>query len=509
MIEKQVVVIGAGISGLKTASELYAKGCKSCVVLEARDRIGGRLYTAPGYNNNKYDLGASWHHDTLVNGLFLEEVGLPKEERAAFVFDDDAMIVFDKERGRVDQDPEMALEVLMEELLKFNQLQYFEDLDVKDVNYFETIVKYLYERRDLLTDEQIQYLPQVARFMESWHGIDWKTQSSKCLEIAHQGRNAFVLNYDTIVKRVGSAIPQEWIKMETEVSEIDSEGKKVVVTTKTGEKYACDYVVVTIPQSILAHSLKPEPRKGRIEFNPPLASGIQDAFKKTHYGSLGKVVFEFKDCCWSRKRSRVLSLGSSTPDITAKVRDADDLASLVEKLNLDTQYNFKNGESWDFPLFFVNLAKHTDIPSLILLMADPLTAYIESLPDKEKLYEYFEPILTKVLQALDCTEPIVKDFDDKSTSDGISSPVLKNIMTTKWTLDEYALGAYSACEPGDDPMDLILSLTNNQTSKIRFAGEHTIMDGAGCVYGAWGSGKREAAFIADKLGNFGSHSKTL
>ncbi|SCV01164.1 LAME_0G14488g1_1 [Lachancea meyersii CBS 8951] len=500
MQEKSVVIIGAGISGLKAASELYKLGYKSCVVLEARDRIGGRLYTVPGYKENKYDIGASWHHDTLINGLFLEELGLSKEERAHFVFDDDVAVIFDKDRGRVDNNPEMTLELLLEELIKFNELQFFEGLDVTDTSYFETIVKYLYERRDLLTDDQIKYLPQLARYMESWHGIDWKSMSSKCMEIAHQGRNAFVMNFDKIVKRISSTFPEEWLVMETEVTSIDTQGIKAVVKTNKGENYECDFVLVTIPQSILAHSLRPEPRKGRIEFTPPLTQKIQDAFKTAHYGALGKVVFEFEECCWSKKRSRALSLGKSSTDIINKVRDADDLASLIKRLDIDTEYKFEEGESWDFPLFFVNLAKHSDIPSLIMLMADPLTRHIESLDDKEKLYDFFEPVLAKLLEAFECSGSVTVDFDDKLKTGDQKGPILKNIFTTKWTQDDYALGAYSACVPGDDPLDLVLALTDNDGSKIRFAGEHTIMDGAGCAYGAWGSGKREAVFIAQKMG---------
>lgn len=502
MIEKKVVIIGAGISGLKAASVLHEKGCDSCIVIEARDRIGGRLHTVSGYKGRKYDVGASWHHDTLVNGLFLEEMGLPREERTPFVFDDDSMLVFDKARGRVDYDSQMELEILVEELSKYTQLQYFEDLEVEDVNYFQTIMKYLYERRELLTDDQIQYLPQLARFMELWHGIDWKSQSSKGLEIAHQGRNAFVLNFGNIAQRVASTIPQEWFELETEVREVKKEGEKVLVSTSKGETISCDYVIVTIPQSILAHSLQPEPRKGRIEFIPPLSSEIKTSLEHAHFGGLGKVVFEFESCCWSKERSRALALGKPIVDLTSKIREAVDLSQLVEKLDLDSKYTYKNGESWDFPLLFVNLAKHTDIPSFIMLMPNPLTEYIESIKDKEKLYEFFKPILDQLLVTFGCFEPIIKDFDDEIVSEDEKKPVLKNILTTSWTGDDYALGAYSACYPGDDPMNVVLALSNNQTSRIRFAGEHTIMDGAGCVYGAWESGKREALFIEDKLNGF-------
>jgi phytoene dehydrogenase-like protein len=53
-----VVVIGAGVSALAAASRLKAKGVEDLVVVEARDRIGGRLWTNDtlGY---PVDLGAS------------------------------------------------------------------------------------------------------------------------------------------------------------------------------------------------------------------------------------------------------------------------------------------------------------------------------------------------------------------------------------------------------------------------------------------------------------------
>jgi monoamine oxidase len=53
--ETDVAIIGAGASGLRLATQLHRAGV-DCVLLEARDRIGGRLLTVePGV-----DLGATW-----------------------------------------------------------------------------------------------------------------------------------------------------------------------------------------------------------------------------------------------------------------------------------------------------------------------------------------------------------------------------------------------------------------------------------------------------------------
>jgi monoamine oxidase len=57
---ERVVVVGAGIAGL-TAANALAHGGVECVLLEARDRIGGRLHTVD-LAGSPVDLGGSWIH---------------------------------------------------------------------------------------------------------------------------------------------------------------------------------------------------------------------------------------------------------------------------------------------------------------------------------------------------------------------------------------------------------------------------------------------------------------
>ncbi len=63
----RVVVVGAGIAGLATSSALREAGV-ACVVLEARDRIGGRLHTVD-LAGVPVDLGGSWIHHPVGNPL--------------------------------------------------------------------------------------------------------------------------------------------------------------------------------------------------------------------------------------------------------------------------------------------------------------------------------------------------------------------------------------------------------------------------------------------------------
>ena len=64
--ERRVIVIGAGIAGLTAARDLQASGAR-VIVVEARDRIGGRIHTSRAWSDVPVDLGASWIHGTAGN----------------------------------------------------------------------------------------------------------------------------------------------------------------------------------------------------------------------------------------------------------------------------------------------------------------------------------------------------------------------------------------------------------------------------------------------------------
>ncbi|CAI4048253.1 hypothetical protein N7582_004331 [Saccharomyces uvarum] len=499
-IKKTVVIIGAGIAGLKSASTLHQNGVQDCIVLEARDRIGGRLHTVTGYQGRKYDIGASWHHDTLTNPLFLEEAQLTsKDGKQRFVFDDDNLIYIDEERGRVDHDEKLLLEIIDNEMSKFAELEFHQQLGVPDCSFFQLVMKYLVQRRQFLTNDQIRYFPQLCRYLELWHGLDWKLLSAKDTYFGHQGRNAFALNYDTVVKRIGESFPQEWMRLNCEVNSIKREPSgNVTVTCDNGTVYRTDYVIVTVPQSVLNLSIKPDKGlQGRIEFQPALKPVIQEAFEKIHFGALGKVVFEFDECCWSKESSKIATLANSTDDFVKKVRDAKDLDDLNSMLEKDALKGHPNVSCWDQPLLFVNLPKSTGVASFMMLMQAPLSNHIESIrDDKESVFRFFQPVLNKIMKCLNSVD-VINGMN--SAEKHIDKPTLKNIIVSNWTREPYSRGAYSACFPGDDPVDMVVAMSNGQDSRIRFAGEHTVMDGAGCAYGAWESGKREANHISSLM----------
>jgi len=71
-----IIIIGAGLSGLLTAYRLKKEGIPF-KILEARNRIGGRINTVYGTNNTPLEMGATWfgkEHRNLI--ALLEELGI-------------------------------------------------------------------------------------------------------------------------------------------------------------------------------------------------------------------------------------------------------------------------------------------------------------------------------------------------------------------------------------------------------------------------------------------------
>ena len=74
-----VVVVGAGLSGLKAAHDVQNSG-HTCLVVEARDRVGGKTWSVDPLGQNKFvDLGAAWINDTNQSHIYelVKILGLP------------------------------------------------------------------------------------------------------------------------------------------------------------------------------------------------------------------------------------------------------------------------------------------------------------------------------------------------------------------------------------------------------------------------------------------------
>ena len=74
----KVVIVGAGISGLYSACILLDHGIKDIILLEAQDRIGGRMHSIPrqakqtenAEGTEWIELGAQFCHGSYNNHLY-------------------------------------------------------------------------------------------------------------------------------------------------------------------------------------------------------------------------------------------------------------------------------------------------------------------------------------------------------------------------------------------------------------------------------------------------------
>ena len=124
----RVIILGAGIAGLSTALELFRETEKQgialhIVILEARDRIGGRLWTdhetfsqpAEGGGSKPFpvDLGAGWIHGIQMNPL----ASLAKEAGVDFITTSEEVTMLDAGYSQIDADKDERAGKLFDQLL--------------------------------------------------------------------------------------------------------------------------------------------------------------------------------------------------------------------------------------------------------------------------------------------------------------------------------------------------------------------------------------------------------
>src|SRR5688572_6389235 len=81
------IIIGAGACGLMASRELTRAG-KSVLLLEARNRIGGRIYTIHNHSFSTFaEAGAEFiHGDLPITSSLLREAGLPFREMEGNIY---------------------------------------------------------------------------------------------------------------------------------------------------------------------------------------------------------------------------------------------------------------------------------------------------------------------------------------------------------------------------------------------------------------------------------------
>lgn len=454
----KVCIVGAGVSGLAAAEMLTLNGVSDLVILEAQGRVGGRILTLLGQSRigATYDLGAAWFHDSLTNPVLARMIqdGTFDIHTDGY-YDDQDEAVYDR-NGRFDI-AGTKLNRVAEEIERYIEIKYSSSLDVLDMSLKDVVGEFLQERKGFLTEVQMQSAGLLLRYLELWYGISHERISAKYAVMDHQGRNLYNRQgYGRFIETLKSRVLAR-IQLNSPVKTINR-GDPIVVTTAAGSEITADYVIVTVPQSILQ---LPQDHEHGIKWIPPLPRPMADSLKGIHFGALGKVILEFDAVWWDDSQDRMLVLAEN---------DSDD--------------------SWppkpfQYPIFVVNYHRVSSKPSLVVLTQSPVTDYLEQNP--EKAWHYMRDMVSTFAVA------------------EVPDPV--NVIVTDWTLNSFERGSYSALHVGDDPNDIIVHFSGDYSStglgegsRVRFAGEHTIADGSGCVHGAYMSGHRAAQWILNDMG---------
>lgn len=272
-----VVVVGAGVAGLTAARDLQAAGA-TVIVLEARDRIGGRTVTEvrEGF---PLDLGASWIHgvdgnpvSTLVANAGLGTI--PTDVESAVGYDietadgllDDALLA--RAAARLDEAVQRGYDAEVDQ-----PLQVIVDTAASSAPADQArLVRYL--AASAIENEYAGPLSELSAY--------WFDEAE-----AYGGGDAMIDGgYGQVPAVLAEGLD---VRLSSPVTAIALSDDRVSVTVASATVEA-DAVIVTVPLGVL--------RLGTIAVDPPLPAEHQAAIAGLGMGSLNKVFLRFDSVFW-------------------------------------------------------------------------------------------------------------------------------------------------------------------------------------------------------------------
>lgn len=278
MSAPDVVILGGGIAGLTAARDLSCASV-NVMLLEARDRLGGRILTdhSLGY---PVELGAEFVHGrppetwdaAKAAGLHVEEVaGFPRTRRENRWFDS----------GK-----------LMHEV---NQI--FESM--RPGSNDQSFQQYASTHPEQYSSAAVD---QACKFVEGFHAADAERVSMEWLlqavnaEEAIDGDHSFRVaeGYDRLVEAVQSKIDPDRceLRTRTEVQEVHWLGDSVNIVTASGQ-ISAPKAIVTLPLAVL--------KAGKVRFDPELSREKLEAMRYLETGPVIRVSLCFREKFWDDK----------------------------------------------------------------------------------------------------------------------------------------------------------------------------------------------------------------
>lgn len=278
---KRILVLGAGLAGLAAARELSQVG-HQVVVLEARDRIGGRVWTSSAWPKNPLDLGATWIHGVTGNPItgLAEQVGaqrLATSYERATIYNTNGQLLSPAQENRLD--------AIREQM--FDNLREAQDLD-EDATVRQALV---------LLKKQYAEDPAALRLLNFCLSVDIKQEYAGGASrlSSHWYDSAKVFGGDDALFAQGFKVITEYlaqgmdIRLAQQVKEVGWQGADVRVRTKDNA-FVADRVVITVPLGVLQHN--------DVRFIPELPDDKRRAINALGMGVLNKCYLRFAHAFW-------------------------------------------------------------------------------------------------------------------------------------------------------------------------------------------------------------------
>lgn len=220
------------------------------------------------------------------------------------------------------------------------------------------------------------------------------------------------------------------IRLSTVTTAINYSGNEVTVESDQGP-FKADYVICSVPLGVL--------KNNSIGFKPALPENILENIQTIGFGSVTKIAFKFQNAFWDT--------GTQYFGIMTKPKGR-----------------------WNYWLNYRTFSDENVI--LGLSMGDyALTA--DAMTDQDMQQDALAVLI-------------------KVWGDDVGTPL--ETLTTHWSTDPFAFGAYAYPTPNSQPSQYD-DLAEPIADKLFLCGEHTIFDYAGTVHGAYMSGLRAAENI--------------
>lgn len=280
-IDEDILVVGAGISGLAAARVLADRGAR-VIVVEGRQRIGGRLWTDRSVGP-AIDLGAAWIHGVRGNPItsLAERFGLRREPT-----DYESIRLTDVDGTRLSDDALEDLESHLEEAL-------------------EALLK---AKRGAgvelsLADAYDPLLASSGLSGTERRGLEWALVSQVEMDLADNLTNLSLVGFeeddaygggDVLFPDGYGALAQNLadgldVRTSVTVESVAYADSGVTVRTSSGE-FAADRAVITLPLGVL--------QSGRVQFESALPATKRAAIDRLAMGTLNKVVLRFDQAFW-------------------------------------------------------------------------------------------------------------------------------------------------------------------------------------------------------------------